>query len=141
MDKTAYEHMVGMVLDKKANQSQPPSFGITPSDVWYNEFMDWYEAPHKTRPDPNTASALGWARMNRVHDMQNLFKKSIVTRPRSGLLFGPGLSPDKFDWHTSNIHNPIMRSIYDEATIARGNPPYIKDNNGNYAPAPGASYK
>ena len=72
--------------------------------------------------------------------MQDNASNYIKPAFSSPVVFATPFTEEQHNRVTKN-YNDRMSALYSAATLARGNTPYIKDTNGNTAPAPGATYK
>ena len=131
MDKTATEVVLQLVSRGLDN-------GMSKEAGWWDNLKQ----RTKDKIEDPTGVRTG-SRENRVQAIKQMQDNAgnYVKPEFSGIgLFSTPFTEEQHKRVTQN-YNDRMDALYRAATNARGNKPYIKDTNGNYAPAPGVKYK
>jgi len=131
MDKTAAVRVLIMAAQGLNN-------GMSKEAGWWDNLKQW--AKDKIEDPTGARTEIRKNREQALKQMQDNASNYVKPEFRGIGLFSTPFTEEKHKRVTQN-YNDKMKDLYRDATVVRGNKPYMKDTSGNYAPAPGAEYK
>ena len=127
MDKTATIRILEMVAQ-----------GMSKEAGWLDNLKQWTK--DKVEDPTGIRTENRENRVQNIKQMQDNASNYIKPAFSMPVVFSTPFTEEQHNRVTKN-YSDKMNALYRAATYARGGKPYIKDTNGNYAPAPGVTYK